>query len=86
MQRIALLAGVTDGGAQADGKIVCACFSVSEAAHPRRDRKNGLTIPAEIGKPCSRPAPIAAPASQNSRNCWARLRPRRRPEWERWQA
>jgi assimilatory nitrate reductase catalytic subunit len=49
MQRIALLAGLTDSGAKENGRIVCSCFSVSEAAIRAAMRKDGLTTPAGIG-------------------------------------
>ena len=49
MERIALLAGVINGGARETGKTVCSCFSVSEENIRAAIRKDGLTSPAEIG-------------------------------------
>ena len=49
MQRIALLAGVTDSGTRENGRTVCSCFSVSEASIRAAIRKDGLTTPAGIG-------------------------------------
>jgi assimilatory nitrate reductase catalytic subunit len=48
-ERLALLAGVSAGGAQPAGRIVCACFSVGEDRIQAAIRDGGLTTPAEIG-------------------------------------
>ena len=48
-ERLALLAGVSADGAQPAGRIVCACFSVSEDRIQAAIRDGGLTTPAEIG-------------------------------------
>jgi assimilatory nitrate reductase catalytic subunit len=50
MDRISLLAGLEAGGAQGASKIVCACFSVSEAAIAGAIAEQGCRSAAEIGK------------------------------------
>jgi assimilatory nitrate reductase catalytic subunit len=47
-ERLALLAGVA-GGAKPAGRIICACFSVSEDWIAAAVRERGLTTPAAIG-------------------------------------
>jgi assimilatory nitrate reductase catalytic subunit len=50
MDRISLLAGLEAGGAKNASKIVCACFSVSEAAITGAMAEQGCRSTAEIGK------------------------------------
>ncbi len=50
MDRISLLAGLEAGGAYSASKIVCACFSVSEAAIAGAIAEQGCRSPAEIGR------------------------------------
>jgi assimilatory nitrate reductase catalytic subunit len=50
MDRISLLAGLEASGALSASKIVCACFSVSEAAIAGAIAEQGCRSPAEIGK------------------------------------
>jgi assimilatory nitrate reductase catalytic subunit len=47
---MALLAGLDPAGGKAEGKIVCACFSISEDSICNAIRDGGLTTPASVGK------------------------------------
>jgi assimilatory nitrate reductase catalytic subunit len=48
-ERVTLLAGVSVTGAAPAGRMVCACFSVSEDRIIAAIRDNGLDSPARIG-------------------------------------
>jgi assimilatory nitrate reductase catalytic subunit len=49
-ERISLLAGLEAGGSSVASKIVCACFSVSDATICTAIAEKGFTSPAQIGK------------------------------------
>jgi assimilatory nitrate reductase catalytic subunit len=49
-ERISLLAGLEIGGSTQTSKIVCACFSVTEAAISAAIMEKGFISPAEVGK------------------------------------
>jgi len=48
-ERMALLAGISAHGAAPAGRIICACFSVSEGKITAAIRDDGLASPAQIG-------------------------------------